>query len=208
MEDFQRRAFAFVLEHGAILFSEVGLLLLVAAVLLARAGGGRRWQRGAAVACLALVLPCIFAFYFTRTVHSTLVRRVGDFSFRLVGDETVRHLSDYAGRPVVLNFWATWCEPCRKELPDLERLAEVHRGDVVVLSVSDESVEDLRAALPPRTARLNGYFVDVAPSDAIGKMAYQGRPTTLILDRTGAVRAVLIGAHSLRDFETALGEVF
>ena len=151
------------------------------------------------------VIPCAFAFHFTRTVHSALVHQVGGFSFRFVSDGTQRRLSDYAGRVVVLTFWATWCQPCMKELHDLEHLAQ--RGDVVVLSVSDEPVEDLRAALPAGTARVNGYFADVAPTDAIGQMAYQGRPTTLVLDRSGAVRKLLVGAHTLAAFETALHDV-
>jgi thiol-disulfide isomerase/thioredoxin len=208
MEDFQRSVFAFALEHGSVFFPAAVLLLLALALLLVRSRGHhRRWRWGAAVLCVALVIPCAFAFYFTRTVHSALERRVGDFSFRLVGDGTERRLSDYAGRVVVLNFWATWCQPCTKELPDLERLAQRRRGDVVVLTVSDEPVEDLRAALPASTARVNGYFADVAPTDAVGQMAYQGRPTTLIIDRSGAVRRLLVGAHTLDAFETALHDV-
>lgn len=156
--------------------------------------------------CLLALLPVGFAYYFTRTVHTSLARRVGDFSFRLLSDGRPMHLSDYAGHVVVLNFWATWCQPCVKELPDLERLAET-RADVVVLSVSDEPVEALRAALPSTTVRVNGYFADVAPTDTIGKMAYQGRPTTLILDRTGALRRLLVGAHTYAAFEAALKDV-
>jgi thiol-disulfide isomerase/thioredoxin len=141
MEDFQRSAFAFALEHGSVLFPALALLLVALALFLRRSRGRfRPWLRGAAVLCVALVIPCAYAFHFTRTVHSALVRRVGDFSFRLVSDGTERRLSDYAGRVVVLNFWATWCQPCMKELPDLESLAQRRRGEVVVLTVSDEPV--------------------------------------------------------------------
>lgn len=105
MDDFQRSVFAFALEHGSVLFPAVALLLLALAFFLVRSRGRfRRWRRGAAVLCVALVF-CAFAFHFTRTVHSALVRRVGDFSFRLVSDGTERHLADYAGHIVVLNFW-------------------------------------------------------------------------------------------------------
>jgi thiol-disulfide isomerase/thioredoxin len=208
MEDFQRSAFAFALEQGSVLFPAAALLLLALAFVLVRSRGRhRRWRWGAALVCVALVVPCVLAFHFTRSVHSALVRRVGDFSFRLLSDGSERRLSDYAGRVVVLNFWATWCQPCLKELPDLERLAQQRPGDVVVLSVSDEKVEDLRAVVPAGTARVNGYFADVAPTDTIGQMAYQGRPTTLIIDRSGAVRKVLVGAHTLDAFESALRDV-
>jgi cytochrome c-type biogenesis protein len=129
---------------------------------------------------------------------------VGDFTFRLVSDDSVHHLSDYGGKTVVLNFWATWCGPCLKELPDLEQLA-LRRPDLVVLAVSDESPEILRAATSARTARVNGYFADAAPDDAIGQMAYQGRPTTLVIGRDGQVRNTLIGAQTLASFEAAVG---
>jgi thiol-disulfide isomerase/thioredoxin len=208
MDDVQRVVFAFALEHGSVLFPCLGLLLLALAVfLLTRRGSHRRWRVLGAGVCLLLLAPCAFAFHFTRTVHGALVHRVGDFSFFLVSDGSPHRLSDYSGRLVVLNFWATWCQPCLKELPALERLAERRRPDLVVLTVSDEPVETLRAALPVATARVNGYFTDVAPEDTIGKMAYQGRPTTLIIDRQGHVRKLLVGAHALGAFETALSEV-
>jgi hypothetical protein len=77
---------------------------------------------------------------------------------------------------------------------------------VVVLTVSDES-RDLRAAVPAKSARVNGYFADASPDDPIGKMAYQGRPTTLMIGHDGRVRDVLVGAHTLASFEAALGHV-
>src|SRR5258708_11493267 len=50
-------------------------------------------------------------------------------TFDLVGVDGARHsLSSYRGRVVVLNFWATWCIPCRAEMPDLEHEARIHRG--------------------------------------------------------------------------------
>lgn len=54
---------------------------------------------------------------------------------------------------------------------------------------------------------MNGYFTDTPPEDAIGEVAYQGRPTTLIIDRAGRVRQVLIGAQTLESFETAVRNV-
>jgi thiol-disulfide isomerase/thioredoxin len=206
MEDLQRVVFAFALEQGTILFPALGLLLLGLAVFLLTRQGRFRWARRiAAGLCVALIVPCALAFHFTRSVNAALVRRVGDFSFRLVSDDSEHRLSDYAGKVVVLNFWATWCAPCLKELPDLEQLAERRQGEVVVLTVSDEPRDDLRAAVPAKSARVNGYFADTSPDDPIGKMAYQGRPTTLVIGHDGRVREVLVGAHTLASFEAALG---
>ena len=204
MDDLQRMVFALLLERGRVLFPVFAVVLLgLAALLLTRRGRFRWGRRIASGLCLALVVPCVLGFHFVRSVNSALARRVEDFTFRLVSDDSVRHLSDYRGKTVVLNFWATWCGPCLKELPDLEQLAG-HRPDLVVLAVSDESPEVLRAAVPARTARVNGYFADAAPDDAIGKMAYQGRPTTLVIGRDGQVRNMLIGAQTLASLETAV----
>jgi hypothetical protein len=51
---------------------------------------------------------------------------------------------------------------------------------------------------------VNGYFSDTTPDGPIGKMAYQGRPTTLIVGWDGSVREVLVGPHTLESFESAL----
>lgn len=205
MEDLQRAVFAFLLERGTLVFPVLAMALLgLALFLVTRRGRFRWWRRCVAALCALLIVPCGLGFHFVRSVSSALAHRVGDFTFRLVSDDSVHHLSDYAGKVVVLNFWATWCGPCLKELPDLEQLAQ-HRPDLVVLAVSDEAPDALRAAVPPRTARVNGYFADAAPDDAIGQMAYQGRPTTLVIGSDGRVRNTLIGAQTLASFEAAVG---
>jgi thiol-disulfide isomerase/thioredoxin len=208
MEDPKSVVFAFALQHGIVLFPVLALTLLALTVFLLTRQGRFRWgRRIVAGLCVALIVPCALAFYFTRSVNAALARRVGHFSFRLVSDDSEHRLSEYAGKMVVLNFWATWCAPCLKELPELEKLAERRPGEVVVLTVSDEAKDELRAAVPARTTRLNGYFGDVPPDDPIGKMAYQGRPTTLIIGRDGQIRDLLVGAHTLASFEAALARL-
>jgi thiol-disulfide isomerase/thioredoxin len=63
-------------------------------------------------------------------------------------DESVSHrLIDYRGRPVILNFWASWCVPCKEEMPALQRAYQAHRDEgLVILGVNQTSVDDLAAA--------------------------------------------------------------
>ena len=61
-------------------------------------------------------------------------------------DNKVEKLSDYMsnGKPTVINFWATWCGPCRMEMPHLEKFAEKYNDDVNILAISDEPVKKLQ----------------------------------------------------------------
>lgn len=68
-------------------------------------------------------------------------RAVSDFALEDLNGRTVR-LSEFRGRPVLLNFWATWCTACAAELPDLIRLAKSQPGDLVIVGISLDGVPD------------------------------------------------------------------
>ncbi|WP_308915438.1 TlpA disulfide reductase family protein [Jannaschia sp. LMIT008] len=104
-------------------------------------------------------------------------------------------LSDYAGAVVVLNFWATWCAPCRKEMPSLQTLQDEMGGaDLQVVTMA------FGRHHPQAMERFwEDTGVDTLPlhRDPQGEMAaalgVKGLPHTLILDRAGTVVAELIG---------------
>lgn len=108
----------------------------------------------------------------------------------------VRTLADYRGRVVLLNVWATWCTPCREEMPSLERL---HREFAPSgLSVVAVSVDDAGGAREIRAfATELGLTFDVVHDStrAIDK-AYQltGYPVTVLIDREGRIRRRQVGA--------------
>ncbi len=125
-----------------------------------------------------------------------------DFELLALSGETVR-LSDYLGRPVILNFWATWCAPCRLEMPELQR-AQAEFGDEgpLVLTINQEE-----------SAERVGEFLDevgltlpaLLDSDAgVGK-TYGAffLPTTVIVDQDGRVAAIhrgMISRDQLNDY--------
>ncbi len=95
-------------------------------------------------------------------------------------------LGDYAGAPLVLNFWATWCPPCVEEMPDLEEVAGDLEGEVAFLGVNIQDDPDRAAEL----AADLGVTYDLATDrrgdlfEAIGGF---GMPTTLFVDAAGDV---------------------
>ena len=112
-------------------------------------------------------------------------------------------LSDYQGKTVFLNFWATWCGPCKMEMPDIQALYEEwdeNAGDLVVLGVAgpgigqEGSAEDIAAFLEE-----NGYTYPVVMDDT-GALFYQygisAYPTTFMIDPEGNVFGYVQGAVS------------
>ena len=96
---------------------------------------------------------------------------------------TVR-LSDYAGRPVVLNFWATWCMPCRVEAPSFDAFARAHPEIPVLGIAADGTPDELRAAADELGISYRILRADRATLRAYGVDVY---PTTVIVDRRGRV---------------------
>ena len=102
-------------------------------------------------------------------------------------------LSEHRGKKVILNFWATWCPPCRAEMPDLERLAHDHESTLTVLLIDlEEGEEQIRPFLDD----IGVTLVPLLDSDAAVATMYRvaALPTSLIIDEEGVIREVQAGA--------------
>ena len=117
-------------------------------------------------------------------------------------------LSDFKGKVVVLNFWATWCSPCREEIPDLVSLQKEYaaRG-LVVLGVSMDEGDPARVASFAKKFGINYPLVmgDAKTAEAYGGI--QVLPTTFIIDRKGNVVDGLQGATDRAGFEKKIKPV-
>ncbi len=105
-------------------------------------------------------------------------------------------LSDYAGQPVILNFWASWCVPCRTEMPALQHAYEQYQEDgLVVLGVNQLFVDNLKAA-QDFVAELELTFPNVVDeSGHVSEQGYNvvGLPTSVFINAAGEIIHVQVG---------------
>lgn len=99
-------------------------------------------------------------------------------------DDRATSLSTYAGRPVVLNLWASWCPPCRREMPVFEQAQQELSGIAFVLVNQGESARQAQAFLDGAGLKLTDVLLDPS-STAMRAMRSRGLPTTLFFDAQG-----------------------
>ena len=122
--------------------------------------------------------------------------RAPDFTLQRVDGERLS-LSGYRGRPVLINFWATWCAPCRIEMPFLqsryEKYAESHGLKILAVDF-DESQPEVQA-FAERFALTFDVLLDPG-GDVQGLYQIRGYPSSYFVDAQGVVRVVHIGVMS------------
>ena len=128
------------------------------------------------------------------TIHKKPIG-IGKFEFRDEGGVS-RSLEDYRGQFVLVNVWATWCPPCRKEMPSLDRLkkalAAIPDIDVIAISVDRASIAQVRAFY-------SFYEIEYLPllqgdeDEVMSALRVGGLPTTLLLNRDGLEIGRLVG---------------
>ena len=130
-----------------------------------------------------------------------------DFTLKDADGKAVK-LSDYKGKVVLLDFWATWCGPCKIEIPWFMELQRQHKDkgfEVLGVAMDDEGWE----AVKPFLAELKINYRVMIGNDATAQ-AYGGvdaLPTTFLIDRGGKIAAVHVGLTSKKDFEDGVKEL-
>ncbi|MGD6834455.1 redoxin domain-containing protein [Sutcliffiella halmapala] len=115
-----------------------------------------------------------------------------DFKVESMGGNKVR-LSDSLGKPVIINFWTTWCPPCKKEMPEIQRFYEDYKDEVDVLAVNITSNEVNQSVVEKYVA--TGGFTFPILFDKEGLFRYYevlDMPATFFIDEDG----VIVGRHT------------
>jgi peroxiredoxin len=124
-----------------------------------------------------------------------------DFDLPALSGETLR-LSDLKGQVVLVNLWATWCPPCKAEMPAINAFYRAHReaGFTALMANMQEDGETVRAFI-----EANGFSFP-ALLDGQGELmklyGVRGLPTTFIIDRNGRVQHIQTGAITQAELET------
>ena len=113
-------------------------------------------------------------------------------------DGAVVRLSDLRGKPVLLNFWATWCGPCKREMPDIQQVYTQANGELVVLAINAEGTSPELARRLARDFRdeLSLTFpmlFDSPDTEVLNQYRLTGLPDSFFIDRNGIIQEIVIG---------------
>jgi peroxiredoxin len=157
---------------------------------------------------LALVLLLLLAGC---DLAGTGIRRGGiapDFSLEDMHGNKVT-LSDFQGRPVLINFWASWCPPCRSEMPELQRVYAAQEADGLVILAVNTVYQDELDDVNDFVAEQKLTFPILLDSEGAVAVAYRAStlPTSVFVDRAGKIHLVQIGPMTQQFVESVLREM-
>jgi len=129
-----------------------------------------------------------------------------NFEMHLANGEKVT-LNDLKGHPMIVNFWATWCPPCRREMPDLIKAYEAHKDEgLVVLEVNSAEAPVQVEAFIEQFGVTAPVVID-ARNEVLGVYRTNGLPASFFIDKDGVIQAHWPGFLDAATLEELLAEI-
>lgn len=132
-----------------------------------------------------------------------------DFTLHNLAGEPVK-LSDLRGRPVLINFWASWCGPCRLEMPDLVQAYEAHKAKGFVILAVNPTFQDTLPDVKAFVREFNMTFpVLLDETGAVTSQLYRlrGLPTSVFVNRAGRITRIRLGAMTGKQMNAFVAEI-
>ena len=123
-----------------------------------------------------------------------------DAYFKNMSDKDI-NLIKYEGKLLLVNFWATWCEPCKEEMPSLDKLAvdkNFKNLEILPINIGQEKIEKIEEFYSKTKIKNLGIFYDTDVRLA-KKFLLRGLPTTLIINKDGKEFARVVGSINFQD---------
>jgi len=213
MNDFIGNNIKLIIEWGQTITVVVALLLMVSMYLMVRKSryflprGFLKIVSFVGFSILTLCSILVFArityikpniIPILKQLDGLVGRPAPDLVYKKVTDNSETAVTDYRGKILLVNYWATWCKPCIKEIPDLQKIEDRYRDQgVKVIMISDEDRDQLNGFIQRKNIAMEvGYTSNFNWVDLGSE-----RPATFLIDRDGKILEYFTGGHEFEFFE-------
>lgn len=176
------------------------------------------WTKASVKGWLFVLILSVAAFAQRPTApapKSPVSRATAPVVVKLVDEVAFKKLIIPNGKPLLINFWATWCDPCREEFPDLVKLDNEYKGKIDFITVSLDDPEDIAGAVPKflalMKAEMPAYLLKTADESAVissvSKDWQGGMPFTVLFNEKGETRYFRQGKVVLETLRVELNKL-
>lgn len=127
-----------------------------------------------------------------------------EFELKTIEGEDVS-LNDFSGQPVMLNFWALWCDPCIQEMPLIQERYRQHNSDLVVIAIEEGSTA-VSVGNFVHEAQLS-FLVLIGTDDVSRQFNIRAYPTSIFIDADGLIQSIVIGSLTGPGLDAELAKI-